>query len=79
MPISSSETAIMGESVRTITYRGYYIKIEPEADRWRVRAINHLYNGSSLIPLPFPFGDYATAERDVKRYIKHELDHQNDD
>jgi hypothetical protein len=69
----------MSKSIKTSAYRGYHIKIEPEADRWLVRAISHLYGSSSLVPSPFPFGDYTTAERYTKLQIDHEFDHQNDD
>lgn len=49
-------------TTRTV-HRDFLIDLVPDAQGWRVTAITHAFNGSSLPPPAFYYSDRATAER----------------
>jgi hypothetical protein len=44
-------------------HRNYFIDLEDDGERWRVVAITHSVDRSSLLPPAFNYSDRAEAER----------------
>jgi hypothetical protein len=51
----------------------YFIDLEHDAKCWRVIAITHCLNGSSLLPPAFNYPDQATAGHYARAVIKTQL------
>ena len=51
----------------------YFIDLEHDAKCWRVIAITHCLNGSSLLPPAFNYPDQATAEQYARAAISMQL------
>jgi hypothetical protein len=70
MAISPSETIAMRRApAARLVYRDYWIDLEQEEEGWRVVAIKHNVNRSSLLPPAFLYPDQAKAERSARAAI----------
>jgi hypothetical protein len=70
MAISPLETIAMSQAPRArLVYRDYWIDFEQEEQGWRVVAIKHSVNQSSLLPPAFLYPDQAKAERYARAAI----------
>jgi hypothetical protein len=47
----------------SVLHSNYFIDLEHDGQSWRVIAITHCFNGSSLVPPGFNYPDQATAEQ----------------
>jgi hypothetical protein len=57
----------------TALHRNYFIDLEEVAARWRVIAITHSVNRSSLLPPAFNFSERAEAEQHARAAIDVQL------
>lgn len=56
-----------------VIHSNYSIDLEHDAQGWRVIAITHCINGSSLVPPAFNYPDQAWAERYARGVISMQL------
>jgi hypothetical protein len=54
-------------------HRGYLIEFDQDAQGWRVVAVTHAQNGSSLLRPAFYYPDQGTAEQYAKAAIDQQL------